>query len=106
LQFARRSSMPVVGNSDTHFLWQLGRTYTEIDAPPDCGAIIEAVRHGRVRLVTQPLSWVDVVRFVVRSHSTSGLLRDGLEYMVKVLRRTKRAALPAPPSSVRSSLPS
>jgi predicted metal-dependent phosphoesterase TrpH len=106
LQFARRSSMPVVGNSDTHFLWQLGRTYTEIDAPPDCGAIIEAIRHGRVRLVTQPLSWVDVVRFVVRSHSTSGLLRDGLEYMVKVLRRTKRAALPAPPSSVRSSLPS
>ena len=33
--YARHAGMPVVGNSDTHFLWQLGRTYTLIDAPAD-----------------------------------------------------------------------
>jgi len=91
---ARSAGLPVVGNSDTHFLWQLGRTYTLIDATPDAPAVIDAIRLGRVRLVTRPLSWVHLVRFVARSHSTLGTLRDGLRYMLKILGRT-RVAQPA-----------
>ncbi|HVM96617.1 MAG TPA: PHP domain-containing protein, partial [Candidatus Acidoferrales bacterium] len=32
VEFARSAELPVVGNSDTHFLWQMGHTYTWIDA--------------------------------------------------------------------------
>jgi predicted metal-dependent phosphoesterase TrpH len=87
--YARRMGLPVIGNSDTHFLWQMGRTFTLIDARPEPDAVLEAVRRGRVQLVTQPLSWVDMVRFVVASQSTVGLFSDSLRYMVRVLQRTR-----------------
>ena len=87
--YARHAGMPVVGNSDTHFLWQIGRTYTLIDAPPEPAAIIAALRCGRVQLVTQPLTWLHVVRFVVQSGGTFDLLRDSLSYMLRVLRRAR-----------------
>ena len=90
LEHAHRTSTPVVGNTDTHFLWQMGRTYTEIDAPMETEAVLEAIRRGRVRLVTRPLSWVDLVRFLVMSHSTLATLKDGLHYMMEVLRRTRK----------------
>jgi len=88
---ARRTALPVVGNTDTHFLWQLGRTYTLVDAAPQATSVVEAIREGRVRLVTQPLSWVDLARFIVGSHSTLSSLRDSLRYMVQVVRRTRSA---------------
>jgi predicted metal-dependent phosphoesterase TrpH len=86
---ARRVGVPVIGNSDTHFLWQLGRTFTLIDAPPERAAVIEAIRHGRVQLVTEPLSWVQVVRFIAAAHATRDVLRDSLRYMVRILGRTR-----------------
>lgn len=86
---ARTVGLPVVGNSDTHFLWQMGRTSTLIDAPPEPAAVIDAIRRGRVQLVTQPLSWVHLVRFIVESRSTLQTVRDSLDYMVRVLRRTR-----------------
>jgi len=105
LDYARTTALPVVGNTDTHFLWQVGHTYTEIDAVPNVHGVIEAVRHGRVRLVTRPLSWIDLARFVVESHSTKSILRDSLGYMMQVLQRTKRPGrYTAPQSSIPSSL--
>ncbi len=95
---ARRSSLPVVGNTDTHFLWQLGRTYTEVDAEPNAAAIVEAVRAGRTRLVTKPLKWTDILRFAVDSKSTVLLARDALMNLGKVVRRTRRAAATTAPS--------
>src|SRR5262249_8674329 len=80
---AGRAGLPVIGNSDTHFLWQLGRTLTAIDAPPDTAAVIAAMREGRVQLVTRPLSWVGLTRFIVESRSTVSTLRDGLQYMAR-----------------------
>jgi predicted metal-dependent phosphoesterase TrpH len=93
--YASRLQMPVVGNSDTHFLWQLGRTYTVIDAPAEQGAVIEALRRGRVQLVTQPLSWSQVLRFIVAAGGTVDALRDSLRYMVRILRRTRGSFGPA-----------
>ena len=55
---AQAVNLPVVGNTDTHFLWQMGRTFTQIDAAPDAESVIEAIRDGRVQLVSRPLSWV------------------------------------------------
>jgi predicted metal-dependent phosphoesterase TrpH len=94
--YARTAGLPVVANSDTHFLWQLGRTYTLIDAPPEPSAILEAIRHGRVQLVTQPLSWVDMVRFLVKTHSMRSTLDDAVRYLIRILRRTRLEASARP----------
>ncbi len=93
--YASRVSMSVVGNSDTHFLWQLGRTYTLIDAPLEQGAVIEALRRGRVQLVTQPLSWLHVLRFILTAGATVDTLRDSLRYMRRIVRRTRGSVGPA-----------
>jgi len=93
---AQRARLPVVGNTDTHFLWQLGRTYTLIDAPPEPTAVIEAIRRGRVQLVTRPLSWVQLLRFLTESHSTVPTLRGALRYMLRVQRRTQSGAARQP----------
>ncbi|MFQ5665069.1 MAG: PHP-associated domain-containing protein [Candidatus Binatia bacterium] len=87
---ARRANLPVVGNSDTHFLWQLGHTFTLIDAPADRTAVVDAIRRGHVEVVTQPLSWIQVVRFVVQSRATRYMLRESVAYMAQILRRTGR----------------
>jgi hypothetical protein len=94
MTFARHAGLSVVGNTDTHFLWQLGRTYTLIDAVPEPQAVVDAIRCGRVQLVTQPLSWVHLMRFIVESGATQSTLRDGLQYMLRVLRRTRASAPP------------
>ena len=60
-----------------------------IDARPEIGAILEAIRGGRVELVTEPLSWIQLIRFIVESESVLGFTRDSLRYMVRVLRRTR-----------------
>jgi hypothetical protein len=88
------ANLAVVGNTDTHFLWQLGSTFTLIDAAPEPAAVAEAIRRQRVQLVTQPLSWAALVRFLVVSGATPGMLRDGLQYMMQVLRRTRASAPP------------
>lgn len=45
----------VVGNSDLHDLRQFGRTYSLVDAPSDPDAICDAIRRGRVSIVTAPV---------------------------------------------------
>jgi len=90
-RFARESALPVVGNSDTHFIWQPGRTFTWIDAPPERSAVLDAIRHGRVRLETRPLGWRQVMQFVHESQSAVNVVRDATKYLQKVLRRTRRA---------------
>lgn len=92
---ARRLGLPVVGNTDTHFLWQMGYTFTLIDAAPEAAAVVEAIRRGRVQLATQPLSWMQLARFIVESRSTLSMFRDSLAYMGSVLRRTLSVRSPA-----------
>jgi predicted metal-dependent phosphoesterase TrpH len=62
LRWARRHGKPLVGNCDVHRLWQLGPTYSLVDAAPDADAICAAIAAGQVRLETRPLSWVTVAR--------------------------------------------
>ena len=54
--YAKRMGLPLVGTSDCHRLWQLGTTYTLVDASArTVPAVFEAIRAGRVRVVTTPL---------------------------------------------------
>jgi predicted metal-dependent phosphoesterase TrpH len=57
-RWARAHGKPMVGNGDVHRLHQLGSTYSLVDAPPDAGAICEAIRNGRVQVRARPLSVV------------------------------------------------
>lgn len=57
-RWARTHGVPMVGNGDVHRFGQLGSTYSLVEAAacaPD--AICAAIRTGRVRVESRPLSW-------------------------------------------------
>ena len=56
VRWARAHGKPTVGNGDVHRLEQLGSTYSLVEAEPDPDAICQAIRAGKVRVETQPLS--------------------------------------------------
>jgi predicted metal-dependent phosphoesterase TrpH len=55
-RWAKRNGKPMVGNGDVHRLRQLGSTWSLVDAAPTADAICDAIRRGRVKVVSQPLS--------------------------------------------------
>jgi predicted metal-dependent phosphoesterase TrpH len=55
VRWAAAHEIPVVGNGDVHRLYQLGKTFSLVDAEPAADAICEAVRLGRVELRTEPI---------------------------------------------------
>ena len=56
LPLARGYDLPLLGSSDAHLPCQLGTTYSLIQAEPRPEAVIDAVRAGRVRVVSRPLT--------------------------------------------------
>jgi len=62
---ASQYRMPLVGTSDCHNLWQLGTTYTLVEAKKDPFSIIEAIKKGKIELRTTPLSLLTMTRIVV-----------------------------------------
>jgi len=53
---AKEFSLPLIGTSDAHFLWQIGTTYSLIEAKKDLESVIAAIREGKIEIVTEPLS--------------------------------------------------
>ena len=52
-RIAMNRDIPIVGGSDAHFPFEVGRAYTVVDAPePTPEAVVEAIRDGRVRAQT------------------------------------------------------
>lgn len=64
VKLAYENNIPLIGNSDAHELWQIGTTYTLIDAEKDKESIIQAVKEKRTELVTQPLSGKILLKFL------------------------------------------
>ena len=60
-RFAEAHGKPVVGNADVHRLSQLGTTFSLIDAEPEADAVCTAIREGRVRTESRPLTLVRAV---------------------------------------------
>ncbi len=58
-------NIPMIGTSDCHRFWQIGHTYTEIDSAKNIDSVLEAIRKGKVRLVTKPLSTLEFLRVPV-----------------------------------------
>lgn len=61
VMWANAHGKPLVGNCDVHRLSQLGTTYSLVDAAPDASAICDAIRAGRVRVCTEPISLAQAV---------------------------------------------
>jgi len=59
---ARANGKPLIGSSDCHNIWQVGRTYSLVSAEKTVPSIIAAVKSGRVEVATKPLSMPDMLR--------------------------------------------
>lgn len=63
VDYARAHDLPLVGTSDCHRLWQLGTTYSLLEAEAKTiPAVFAAIRAGRVRVVTSPLRPLDRIK--------------------------------------------
>jgi predicted metal-dependent phosphoesterase TrpH len=54
-EVSRSFGFPLIGNSDAHFLSQLGTTYSLIYAEKNLEAIFKAIRQNKVKVATRPL---------------------------------------------------
>lgn len=54
-QTAQRFHLPLIGTADAHYLQQIGWTYTLVEAEKSVEGIIDAIKKGRVQIITQPL---------------------------------------------------
>ncbi|MEW5901776.1 MAG: PHP-associated domain-containing protein, partial [Acidobacteriota bacterium] len=59
---ARAHSKPLVGSSDCHNIWQVGYTFTLVEAEKDIPSILAAVKEGKVEVATSPLSLAAMTR--------------------------------------------
>lgn len=62
-EIARQLSLPLVGTSDVHWLFQLGRTYSLVYAEKNIGSVLQAIKQGHVRVVTKPVSPLFIARW-------------------------------------------
>jgi predicted metal-dependent phosphoesterase TrpH len=99
--WAVRHGKPVVGNCDVHRLWQLGTTYSLVDAPLDADSICTAIAAGRVQVRSRPLGWTEVAR--VAAVMALGNLRSPIQKCWSTSSMRLRT-VPLPSHSVRSSL--
>ena len=83
-KIARRLDLPLIGNSDVHHLFQLGHTYTLVYAEKDISSVVEAIKLGNVRVVTQPVSSVFVANWLALAANKRPrlLMRKALSMML------------------------
>ncbi len=56
IEVSLSNGFPLIGNSDAHFLSQLGTTYSMIYSEKNLEAIFAAIRENKVEVITRPLS--------------------------------------------------
>jgi hypothetical protein len=61
-RWALENGKHVVGNCDVHRLYQLGTTYSMVDAEPNADSICASIAEGRVWVESKPLRWGQVAR--------------------------------------------
>ncbi len=62
-RIAATCKKPLMGNGDVHQLWQLGPTFTWIQAEPNIESIVQAIKQGRTRVESAALSYAQVARW-------------------------------------------
>lgn len=71
VRVARRHGLPLVGTSDVHYSIQLESTWSLVEAEPTAQGVIDAVKAGRVRVVTRPAPREVLWAFGVRESAES-----------------------------------
>lgn len=64
VKIAKKYDLPLFGNSDAHFLWQIGTNYTLLESELNKESILESIRQKRTKLKTTPLSTIKLARIV------------------------------------------
>ncbi|MDP2750219.1 MAG: PHP-associated domain-containing protein, partial [Nanoarchaeota archaeon] len=62
VKVARKNNLTIFGNSDIHRLYQIGLTYSRVKAEKNMDSIFEAIRHGKVKVITKPLSFFKFIK--------------------------------------------
>lgn len=65
LQVATEHGRPVIANSDAHNLWMFGRHFTLVDAEPTVESIFRAIRAGKLRWVSPPMTVSECLKMFV-----------------------------------------
>ncbi len=56
-KIAKKYKLPMVGTSDMHHLYQMGYTYTLIDAEKNIESVLKAIKKGFLLIKTRPIPW-------------------------------------------------
>lgn len=64
-KIAEKHHKPMVGTGDVHFLKYVGKTYSLINSEKDVTSVIEAVKKGKVHVVTHSLSFGEFVSYIL-----------------------------------------
>ncbi len=60
VEVSKSFGFPLVGNSDAHFLSQLGTTFSLIDAEKNLESVFAAIRQNKVKVATRPLKHLEM----------------------------------------------
>ncbi len=60
VEVCRSIGFPLIGNSDAHFLSQLGTTYSLIYAEKNLESIFAAIRQNKIKVATRPLKTLEM----------------------------------------------
>lgn len=64
VKLSKKNKLSLIGNSDTHFLFQFNTTYSFIDSKKDVDSILKAIKKGNIQVQTKPLSYLTFFRVV------------------------------------------
>jgi len=66
VEVSQSFGFPLVGNSDAHFLSQLGTTYSLIYAEKNLESVFAAIRQNKIKVATRPLKTLEMGLIVNR----------------------------------------
>ncbi len=66
VEVSRTFGFPLIGNSDAHFLSQLGATYSLIDSEKTLEGVFAAIRQRRIKVISRPLKHSEMGSIVNR----------------------------------------
>lgn len=65
VRLAREVGLPLIGTSDSHLVQQFGTTYSLIEGELTVESVVAAIRKGRVRIASRPLTLRECARITI-----------------------------------------
>ena len=65
-RIAKKYGIPMIGNSDLHYMCQLGTTYTLIDSKKTIDSVIKAIKNGKVKVRSKILSIPSFIKLLYK----------------------------------------